>query len=59
MSFHRHHQATAAKSLDRRIIRVELPPDYAGVVAALRRAFRPEQPCRSQEDFEDLLSRLN
>ncbi|HMI40915.1 MAG TPA: hypothetical protein VK485_06775 [Sphingomicrobium sp.] len=59
MNFHRQDQAAAARSLDRRIIQVDLPSDNAGVIAALRRAFQPAPPCRSEEDFEALLRRLN
>jgi len=46
-------------SMDRRIIRVELPPAHAGVTAALRRAFAAA-PMSGNEDrqFEELLARL-
>jgi hypothetical protein len=46
-------------SMDRRIIRVDIPPAHAGITAALRRAFLPanEDPC--EQDFSDLLRRLN
>jgi hypothetical protein len=46
-------------SMDRRIIRVDIPPTHAGITAALRRAFSPvnEDPC--EQDFSDLLRRLN
>lgn len=45
--------------MDRRIIRVDIPPTHAGITAALRRAFSPvnEDPC--EQDFSDLLRRLN
>ncbi|WP_426693135.1 hypothetical protein ACMC5O_000278 [Sphingomonas sediminicola] len=45
--------------MDRRIIRVDIPPAHAGITAALRRAFSPvkEEPC--ERDFSDLLQRLN
>jgi len=53
--------STAAKdiNMDRRIIRVDIPPAHAGITAALRRAFSPvnEDPC--EQDFSDLLRRLN
>ena len=46
-------------SMDRRIIRVDIPPAHAGITAALRRAFAPanDDPC--EQDFSDLLRRLN
>ena len=51
--------ATAVMDLDRRVIRVDLPPEHAGVMAALRRAFESaaREPC--ERDFEELLRRLN
>jgi hypothetical protein len=47
------------KSMDRRIIRVDMPPTHAGITAALRRAFEAAaaEPC--DRDFADLLRRLN
>jgi len=46
-------------SMDRRIIRVDMPPTQAGITAALRRAFEAAatEPC--DRDFADLLRRLN
>jgi hypothetical protein len=46
-------------SMDRRIIRVEVPPAHAGITAALRRAFEAaaSEPC--DRDFTELLRRLN
>jgi hypothetical protein len=46
-------------NMERRIIRVDIPPAHAGITAALRRAFSPvnEDPC--EQDFSDLLRRLN
>ena len=44
--------------MDRRIIRVELPPAHAGVTAALRRAFAAAPATRTEREFEELLSRL-
>ncbi|HEX2804381.1 MAG TPA: hypothetical protein VHN55_10455 [Sphingomicrobium sp.] len=51
--------ATAPIDMDRRPIRVDLPPEHAGVMAALRRAFQAaaEAPC--DRDFADLLRKLN
>jgi hypothetical protein len=45
--------------LDRRIIRVDIPPSHAGITAALRRAFQAaaEEPC--DRDFAEILRRLN
>jgi hypothetical protein len=51
-------KAAAEHSMDRRIIRVELPPAHAGVTAALRRAFAAAPAPHTDRDFEDLLSRL-
>jgi hypothetical protein len=50
--------AVEAGSMDRRIIRVELPPAHAGVTAALRRAFAAVPVAQSERDFEELLARL-
>jgi hypothetical protein len=46
-------------SMDRRVIRVDMPPTHAGITAALRRAFEAaaSEPC--DRDFADLLRRLN
>lgn len=46
-------------SMDRRIIRVDMPPTHAGITAALRRAFEAAaaEPC--DRDFAELLRRLN
>jgi hypothetical protein len=46
-------------SMDRRIIRVEVPPAHAGITAALRRAFEAaaSEPC--DRDFTELLRKLN
>lgn len=45
--------------MDRRIIRVDIPPAHAGITAALRRAFSPVNGELCEEDFSDLLRRLN
>jgi hypothetical protein len=56
-------QEQAAESelnmLDRRIIRVDIPPAHAGITAALRRAFEAAavEPC--DRDFAELLRKLN
>jgi hypothetical protein len=44
--------------MDRRIIRVELPPAHAGVTAALRRAFAAVPGGSEDRQFEELLARL-
>ena len=48
-----------ALDLDRRIIRVDVAPTHAGIMAALRRAFEAaaSEPC--ERDFGELLRRLN
>jgi hypothetical protein len=45
--------------MDRRVIRVDMPPTQAGITAALRRAFEAaaSEPC--DRDFAELLRRLN
>ena len=51
--------ASDLEKLDRRVIRVDVPPTHAGVMAALRRAFEAaaSEPC--EHDFAELLKRLN
>ncbi len=46
-------------SMDRRVIRVDVPPTQAGITAALPRAFEAAaaQPC--DRDFAELLRKLN
>ena len=51
-------KAAAEVSMDRRIIRVELPPAHAGVTAALRRAFAAVPMSQAEREFDDLLQRL-
>jgi hypothetical protein len=59
MNSERQEQAEAKARLDRRIIRVDLPPAHAGITAALRRAFEAAavEPC--DRDFAELLRKLN
>jgi hypothetical protein len=45
-------------SMDRRVIRIDIPPVHAGITAALRRAFEAAAD-PSDRDFEELLRRLN
>jgi hypothetical protein len=53
------HSTAPEFPMDRRIIRVDFPPDHAGITAALRRAFEAAatEPC--DRDFAELLRRLN
>ena len=51
--------ASELDSMDRRVIRVDIPPAHAGVTAALRRVFEAaaSEPC--DRDFAELLRKLN
>ncbi len=49
----------ADMNLDRRIIRVDIPPAHAGITAALRRAFEAAASEPSDRDFAELLRKLN
>ena len=51
--------ASELNVVDRRVIRVDMPPTQAGITAALRRAFEAaaSEPC--DRDFAELLRRLN
>ena len=51
--------ASELNVVDRRVIRVDMPPTQAGITAALRRAFEAaaSEPCN--RDFAELLRRLN
>ncbi len=51
--------ATATLDLDRRPIRVDMTPEHAGVMAALRRAFQEAANEPSDRDFAELLRQLN
>jgi len=51
--------ATELNSMDRRVIRVDIPPAHAGITAALRRAFEAAASEPSDCDFAELLRRLN
>lgn len=51
--------AAADKSMERRIIRVELPCANAGVTAALRRAFAGAAVRPTDGEFDALLRQLN
>ncbi|HZU50552.1 MAG TPA: hypothetical protein VE968_01620 [Sphingomicrobium sp.] len=45
--------------MDRRVIRVDMPPTHAGITAALRRAFEAAGAGDDARQFADLLRRLN
>ena len=51
--------ASEVTGMERRIIRVDLPPVHAGIMAALRRAFEAAASEPSDRDFAELLRRLN
>ena len=51
--------ASELESMDRRVIRVDIPPAHAGITAALRRAFEAAAREPSDRDFADLLRKLN
>jgi hypothetical protein len=53
-------QNTAAEfTMDRKIIRIDIPPAHAGITAALRRAFAASAEEPSDRDFAELLRQLN
>jgi len=68
MESERHHLAAAdfgardyekgERALDRKLIRVDIPPDHAGITAALRRAFAQAAAEPSDRDFHELLRKL-
>ncbi len=51
--------ASDVNTMDRQIIRVDMPPAHAGITAALRRAFEAAASEPSDRDFAELLRRLN
>ena len=53
------HPVRELQSLDRQIIQVEMPPEHAGITAALRRAFEAAASEPSDRDFAELLRQLN
>ena len=50
---------TELNNMDRRLIRVDIPPSHAGITAALRRAFEAAASEPSDRDFAELLRKLN
>ena len=59
MTYHAPRIAAEGDASDRRIIRVDVTPDQAGIAAALRRAFAAGRVQESEDEFGDLLKRLN
>jgi hypothetical protein len=51
--------ATAVMDMDRRVIQIDVRPEHAGVMAALRRAFEAAARAPSDRDFDELLRKLN
>jgi hypothetical protein len=51
--------ASDSNIMDRRVIRVDMPPTQSGITAALRRAFEAAASEPSDRDFAELLRRLN
>ena len=51
--------ASELNMMDRRVIRVDVPPAHAGITAALRRAFEAAATDPSDRDFAELLRKLN
>jgi hypothetical protein len=45
--------------MDRRPIQIDTPPEHAGVMAALRRAFEAAAREPADRDFAELLRRLH
>ena len=59
MKLDREQTKAAESSMSRKVIRIVIPPDHAGITAALRRAFEAAaaEPC--DRDFAELLRQLN
>jgi hypothetical protein len=53
------HLSAAEVNMDRKIIRVDIPPSHVGITAALRRAFEAAAVDQSGRDFDELLRKLN
>jgi len=45
--------------MDRRVIRVDVPPTHSGITAALRRAFEAAAAEPTDRDFAEILRRLS
>lgn len=59
MKAHKKTMTTATIDMDRRPIRIDMPPEHTGVMAALRRAFQAAAEEPSDRDFAELLRKLN
>jgi hypothetical protein len=59
MKFEQNSMEAAVIDMDRKVIRIDMPPEHAGVMAALRRAFENAAREPTDHDFADLLRRLN
>jgi len=59
MKGHRKLISATAVDRNRRAIRIDIPPEHAGVMAALRRAFQAAADEPSNRDFAELLRKLN
>jgi hypothetical protein len=59
MPEHENVPAADLNDIGRRIIRIDVPPAHAGIMAALRRAFEAAASEPSDRDFAELLRRLN
>jgi hypothetical protein len=53
------HKPMTEFNMDRRVIRVDIPPAHAGITAALRRAFEAGGEDRADRDFSELLRQLH
>jgi hypothetical protein len=51
--------ASELNTMDRQVIRVDIPPPHAGITAALRRAFEAAASDPCGRDFAELLRKLN
>jgi hypothetical protein len=51
--------SSEVNTMDRRIIRVDMPAAHAGITAALRRAFEAAAHAPCDRDFAELLRKLN
>jgi hypothetical protein len=54
-----HKKRIGTMDMDRRPIRIDLPPAHMGVMAALRHAFEAAAREPSDRDFAELLRKLN
>jgi hypothetical protein len=59
MKFEHENAAASDNHIGRQVIRVDVPPSHAGIMAALRRAFEAAASEPYERDFAELLRRLN